>query len=159
MRKWKTVLFILLGIALVALSFFMGSLIGFQKGFSAAGMTSSTAELWLFHDHLTRQMANADCEGLKNTLNDFLAILDKYKDVEGALVSSKTVYYGDNMFTHGRLALIERKLGNEAAAQEHIKAALEFCAKQDWKECSADKIFSTIKRIDQKNPMACLSDE
>ena len=158
MRKWKTVLFILLAIALVGVSYFIGSLIGFQKGIRAGGMTTSMAELWLFEDHLTAQKANADCEGIKKTLNDFMLILDKYHNVEGAILSDSS-YLFDKMATHARLALIERKLGNEAAAQEHIKAALGFCAKQDWKESSAEKIFSVIKRIDQKNPIACLSDE
>jgi len=69
-------------------------------------------------------MANADCVALKQTLNEYLTLLEKYKDFELGLILSRTAYYGDKMLTHARLARIERKLGNEGESGNQMKLAV-----------------------------------
>lgn len=101
-------------------------------------------------------MANADCEGAKKALLEHLALLEKYKGVKDSLISG-TVYCVDKMLDHTRLSRIEKQLGNEAAAKHHMKIAIEACTQCGWKGCSEEKLISFSKRLEEKNPIACLS--
>jgi len=55
------------------------------------------------------------------------------------------------------LARIEEYLGNSTEAQKHMAIAREACAHRKWKECSEDKLVSFAKRLEEKNPIGCLS--
>jgi hypothetical protein len=109
------------------------------------------------HQHIDDQMANANCLALKETLNEYLALLEKYKDFERGFILSRTAYYGDKMLTHARLARIERKLGNERETENHMKLAAEACKQRGWEDCSEEKIVSFTRKIEEKNPIGCLS--
>jgi len=102
-------------------------------------------------------MANADCVALKQTLNEYLTLLEKYKDFELGLILSRTAYYGDKMLTHARLARIERKLGNEGESGNQMKLAVEACGQLGWQDCSEDKIVSLSRMTEETNPIGCLS--
>ncbi len=155
-RKWKVLEFAILAITLLVSSYYIGWFLGLKEGFQTGGMTKSMAEFMLFNESLKSQMENADCDGLKKSLNEYLRLLEKYKKIEGSFLSD-TVYYGDLIVTHARLARIERKTGNERAAQDHIKIALEACSKSGWEECSEEKILLFSKKLEEKNPILCLN--
>jgi len=158
MKTWKKVLILFSAIAVVAIACFISWSYGFRDGIRAGGLTSSMAELMLANQHISDQMANANCEGVKQALNDFLKLLEKYKDVKGSFISN-TVYYGDKMLTHVRLARIEEYMGNSAEAQKHMAIAKEACAHRKWKDCSEEKLVSFAKRLEEKNPIVCLGNE
>ncbi len=156
MKKWKKVLLAVAGIVLIALACFMSWSYGFRQGIRAGGLTSSMAEFELLNHHMADQLANANCEGAKQALNDYLKHLEKYRGVQGSFIS-ETVYYGDKMLTHVRLARIEEHMENHAQANNHIAMAKEACAQRNWEDCSEEKMISLANRWDEKNPIACLS--
>jgi len=156
MKKWKKVLLLFAGIAFVATACFISWSYGFRQGIRAGGLTSNMAEFTLLNQHMTDQLANANCEGAKQALNDYLKHLDKYRDVKGSFISD-TVYYGDKMLTHVRLAWIEEHMENHAEAQRHMAIAKEACTQRKWEDCSEEKVVSFAKRWEEKNPIGCLS--
>src|SRR5574341_62977 len=158
MKKWKRILLAVAGIALVAIACFISWSYGFRQGIRAGGLTSSMAELMLANQHMSDQMANANCEGVKQAINDYLKVIEKYKDVKDGLIT-ETTYYGDLMLGHIRLARIEEQLGNFAEKGKHMALAKEACAHRKWPDCSEEKLIWFAKRIEEKNPIACLSNE
>jgi hypothetical protein len=140
-----------------AVGYFVGWFFAFQRGLRAGHLTAELAEFTLFHEHMGDQMANADCLALKETLNEYLALMEKYKGFERGLILSRTTYYADKMFTHARLARIERKLGNKTEARNQMKLAVEACKQRGWRDCSEERIISFTKKIEAKNPIGCLS--
>jgi hypothetical protein len=159
MKAWKKISLVLVLIAFVAIACFMSWSHGFREGIRAGGLTSNIAEFELLNQHMTDQLANANCEGAKQALNDYLKHLEKYRDVEGSLISDPTVYYGDKMLTHVRLARVEEHMGNRAQAQNHMAMAKEACAQRKWEDCSEERMVSFAKRWEQKNPIGCLSNK
>ena len=157
MKGWKKILLALAGIAVVAIACFMSWSYGFREGIRAGGLTSNMAEFALLDQHMTDQLANANCEGAKQALNDYLKHLEKYRDVKGSLISDPTVYYGGKMLTHVRLARVEEHMGNHVEAQKHMAVAKEVCAQRNWEDCSEEKMVSFAKRLEEKNPIGCLS--
>jgi hypothetical protein len=157
MKNWKKILLAVFGIALVAIACFISWSYGFRQGIRAGGLTSNIAEFELLNQHMTDQLANANCEGAKQALNDYLKHLEKYRDVKGSLVSDPTVYYGSKMLTHVRLGRIEEHMGNHAQAQKHMAMAKEACSQRKWEDCSGEKMVSFAKRWEEKNPIGCLS--
>jgi hypothetical protein len=141
-----------------AVGYFVGWFFAFQRGIRAGHLTAELAEFTLMHQHIDDQMANANCLSLKETLNEYLALLEKYKDFERGVILSRTAYYGDKMLTHGRLARIERKLGNETEARNQMELAVEACKQRGWRDCSEEKIVSFTRKIQEKVPIGCLSD-
>ena len=158
MKGWKKILLVLARIAVVAIACFMSWSYGFREGIRAGGLTSSMAEFTLLNQHMTDQLANANCEGVKQALTDHLKHLDKYKDVKGSFISG-TVYFGDKMLTHVRLARIEEHMGLHAEAQKHMDIAKEACAQRNWTDCSEERLVSFAKRLEEKYPIACLANE
>ena len=156
MKKWKKVLLLFGGIVLVAIACFISWSYGFRDGIRAGGLTSNMAEFTLLNQHMHDQLANANCEGAKQALNDYLKHLDKFKDVKGSVISD-TVYYADKMLTHVRLARIEEHMGNHTQAQKHMAIAKEACGQRKWEDCSEEKMVSFAKRWEEKNPIGCLS--
>ncbi len=157
MKKRKKVLLAVAGIVLLVLACFMSWSYGFRQGMRAGGLTSNMAEFELLRQHMADQLANSNCKGAKQALNDYLKHLEKYRNVQGSLVSDPTVYYGDKMLTHVRLTRIEEHMGNHEQAQKHMTIAKEACAQRRWDDCSDEKMISLAKRWDEKNPIACLS--
>jgi hypothetical protein len=158
MSKWIIILSVLIMIALFITIYFIGWTIGFKEGMQAGDMTRSYVDLTLFNDRFTEQLQNATCEGLKKSLNDYLMVLDKYRDGTSPLIT-ETTYWGDVMITHTRLSRIDKKMGNESSSRQHLQTALNACAQRGWKECSEDKLIEFTKRLEKKFPMACLSDD
>lgn len=158
MKKWKTVLLCLAGIVLVAIACFISWSYGFRQGIRAGVFTSSMSELMLLNNHMEDQMANANCEGVKLAINDYMNILEKYKDVKDSFIS-ETAYYADKMLGHVRLARIEEHMGNYAEAQKHMAIAKEACSHHGWKDCSEEKLVLFSKRLEEKHPIACLRHE
>ena len=157
MKKWKKILLAVVGIVLVAIACFMSWSYGFREGIRAGGLTSNIAEFELLNQHMIDQLANANCEGAKQALIEYLKHLDKYRDIKGSLISDPTVYCGGKMLTHVRLARIEEHIGNHAQAQKHMAMAKEACAQRKWKGCSEEELVSFAKRWEEKNPIGCLS--
>jgi hypothetical protein len=155
MRKRKIILLALSAVILIAISLTIGFLYGFRQGIRAGGLTRSGLEFMKAEEYMLAQFSNADCEGVKVALKDYLALLEKYKNAEGFLISGKG-YYIDVMLVHTRLARIAKGLHNEPEAQNHFKLALEACAQTNWKECSEDKLIQFTRRSEEKNPIACL---
>lgn len=151
------IIYIGLVVLLVAVSSTISCLLGFRSGLRAGGMVSSLAETMLVEQHMKDQMSNANCEGVKQALNDYLKILEKYKNRDGSFLSG-TTYYGDKMLIHTRLARIAKKEKNLVEAQKHMAIATEACRERGWKDCSEENLVRFSKRLERQNPIACLSD-
>ena len=157
MKKLKKLLIIIAAAVLLIIACAVGYFWGFHQGIRAGHLTAEVAEFTVVHEHLADQMANADCLALKEALKEYLALMEKYKDLERGLVLSRNTYYADKMLTHARLARIEHKLGNETEAGNEMKLAMEACKQQGWQDCSDGKIVSFTRKIEEKNPIDCLS--
>lgn len=158
MNKWKKILILIAGIVLVAVACLFSWSYGFKQGLKAGGLTSSIAELMLANQHMSDQMINADCEGVKQAINDYLKLTEKYKDKDDVLMT-ETTYYGDLMLGNIRLARIEKHQGNQEAEKKHLAIAKEACSHRKWKDCSEEKIISFAKRLEKNNPITCLPNE
>ncbi len=158
MSKSKKVIIVASALAILIVACVIGYLLGFKSGIRAGGFASSMAEMMLSQQHMRDQMVNADCEGVRQAIDDLLVILEKYRNVEGSLISD-TVYYGDNMLAHVRLARIEKYMGNHEEALEHMERAKEACLHRAWKDCSEKKLIWFAKQVEERYPIGCLANE
>jgi hypothetical protein len=76
MTKRKNMLIVILFLALVITSSVLSYFYGFRQGIRTGGVTATMAEYWFFHDHMTDQMANADCEGVRKALWVRMTLVD-----------------------------------------------------------------------------------
>jgi hypothetical protein len=161
MKLWKKVVLVIAALIVVAIACFLSWSYGFRNGMIAGGVTREMAELVVFHEHMEDQMTNADCAGAKQSIGDYLKLIEKYKDIPYGLITTETSYYGDTMLCHIRLARIERQLGNPTEATKQMELAKEACAHRKWKDCSEENMISFAKRREQKQPrpIACLANE
>jgi hypothetical protein len=158
MTKWKKILLILAVFVLVVIACYLSWAYGFREGIRAGGLTSSIAELSLANQHMADQYTNANCEGVKQAINDYLIVLEKYKGKDDILLT-ETVYFGDLMLGHMRLARIEEHQGNQEAKKKHLAIAQEACARRKWPDCSEEKLRWFSERMEKNNPITCLSKE
>ncbi len=156
-KKSKVLLLALSGITLVAISSAIGFLYGFRQGLRGNGLMGSMGAMMQAETYMTAQLSNAGCDGVKTALQDYLATLEKYKDVDGSFISGKT-YYIDAMIIHTRLARIAKGFHNDQEAADHMKPAVEACGQLDWKDCSEDKLIQFTRKSEEKNPIPCLKD-
>lgn len=105
--------------------------------------------------HMTDQFENANCEGLKQSIKEYLSIIEKYKDVEGSFISG-TAYHMDKMISHLRLFQIEKNMGKNDEANKQMKLACEECSARMWEDCSEEKLFEYINLLNERNPITCL---
>jgi hypothetical protein len=159
MKLWKKIAFVIAALVVVVVACFLSWSYGFRKGMIAGGITREMAEVGYFLGHMEDQVTNADCEGAKQAISDFLKLLEKYKDIPYGLITTETSYYGDKMLGHIRLARIERQLGNQTEATKQMELAKEACVHRKWKDCSEEHMISVTKHRDQKQPIACLANE
>ena len=158
MTKWKKILLFFVGIALVTIACFMSWSYGFRQGIHAGGLTSSMAELMLANQHMGDQFTNANCEGVKQAINDYLKLIEKNRGKDDVFMT-ETTYYGDLMLGNIRLARIEGHQGNTDAEKRYLSIAQEACAHRKWPDCSEEKLIWFSRRLEEKNPIACLSKE
>lgn len=110
-----------------------------------------------FHQSST-YLANADCDGARKVLTDFLLMIERYRAVDNPLFTLST-YHSDLMITHTRLSRIEDKLGNKKEAEYHLKMAHRACESSSFQNCSRTKLISISQFLEKKNPIACLADK
>ena len=158
MSKSKKALIIISALAVLGTACAISYFWGFRYGIRSGGLMSSMAEMMLADQHMSDQMSNANCEGVRQAINDHLKFLEKYRNVKGSFIS-ETIYYGDKMFAHIRLYRIEKHMGNNEEALKHMERAREACAHRKWEDCSKEKLIGFAKRLDEKNPIACLANE
>lgn len=159
MKKWKKILIAVSAVVVVALAYIIGNFNGFKQGLSAGGVTTSMAYFMTANDHMTDQMANGTCEGLRESINDYLKQMEKLKDIKNNLFVTESSYNGDKMLSHMRLAKIEEHIGNNTERANHIRIAQEACANRKWKDCSEEKLLDIEKRFAKNHPIACLSSD
>ena len=143
-------------VALLIIGGSIGFAIGIHMGFKTGDFTSSTMEYALSHHQLQVAFSEADCQGVRNALKAYLAVVEKHKGNTQSAFSG-TVAYADITLAHARLARVARKLGEHDIAQQHIQAAAETCRKSRWKDCSENHILSVSRRFEQELPIRCLS--
>lgn len=158
MNKWKNIFIIIAGLALVASACFISWSYGFRQGIKAGGLTSSIAELMLVNSHVEDQFSNANCEGVRQAINDYIKLIEKYKNKDDVLLT-ETVVYGDLMRGNLRLARIDRHEGKESERAQHLAIARAACAQRKWTDCSEEKLLWFSKRTDQNHPIACLGND
>jgi hypothetical protein len=158
MSKSKKALIAISALAILIVACVISYLLGFKFGIRSGGLASSMAEVMLSQQHMSDQMVNADCEGVRQAIDDHLVILERYRNAEGSLISD-TIYYGDNMLAHVRLARIEQHMGNNREALKHMAKAKEACVNRIWKDCSEERLIWFAKRLEEKNPIQCLANE
>ena len=157
MKRVKVISLISLGVLFLVVSFCIGGYLGYVKGLKHGGLTRSLAEMVKIQDHLSTQFQHADCEGVKKSLNEYLIFLDKQQNVE-SLFFTESTRFADKMMAHVRLALIERRLGNEIEAKRHLELAESFCNAIGREECSEERMISFINKVDKKKPIKCLEE-
>ena len=158
MNKWKKILLIIAVLLLATAACFFSWAYGFRQGIKAGGLTSSMAEMMLANQHMTDQFINATCDGVEQAINDYLKVLEKHRGKDDILLT-ETVYYGDEMLGHMRLARIEEHQGNQNEMERHLAIAQEACAHRKWPDCSEEKLRWFSERLEKNNPITCLSKE
>lgn len=158
MSKSKKVLIIISSIVVLGITCAISYMFGFRDGMRSGGLMSSMAEVMLIEQHMSDQMANANCEGVKQAINDHLELLEKHRDVKGSVIS-ETIYYGDKMLAHTRLARIANHMGANEEAQKQMAIAKEACDQRKWEDCSEKMLIEFSKRLEKKQPIACLANE
>ena len=103
------------------------------------------------------QIANATCEGVKIALNNHLASIEKYKNIENSF-TTETTYHMDKMLVHARIVRVEEHLGNINTKNEHINSAQQECKMLLWDDCSEQKILWFSKESEKNHPISCLND-
>ncbi len=155
MKKSTKVLIGVSAIAVLVAACFFSWSYGFREGLHAGGLTSSMAEFALSSQHMADQLANANCDGAKQAIVDYLNTVEKYKNVKNGIITESS-YHADKMLGHLRLALIEEKQGNQVEKTKHLTIAREACNARKWEDCSEEKLMIYVERFLEKNPMACL---
>lgn len=158
MKTWRKILIAASALAVVAIACFISWSYGFRDGIRAGGFTSSMAELMLANQHMADQITNASCEGVKQSIDGYLKVIEKYKDVKDRFFT-ETEYYGDKMLGNLRLSRIEGHMGNSSQAEQYMDIAKDACTHRKWNDCSVEKLLSFAKRLEEKNPIACLGNE
>ncbi|HID02470.1 MAG TPA: hypothetical protein EYP18_04585 [Desulfobacterales bacterium] len=148
-------------LVIVIIFVFIGSCVfcwtyGFRQGLRAGGFTSELAIFSLMELELSGQMVNANCEGIKIALQNHLAYLENYKDVENSFITEE-MYHMDKMLLNVRLARIEEHLGNISKKKEHVEIAQEACSHIHWDDCSEEKMVWFSKETEKSNPINCLT--
>lgn len=103
MTKPKTILLALSVIGLLVIACIVSYFCGFRDGVSAGRIATigmDAAQFTIASQCVSAQMANGDCEGVKYALNEYLALLEKYKDVKDSLIISPKSYLVDKAFAH-----------------------------------------------------------
>lgn len=152
MTKGKKILFVVttaVFVIAVIISFF----IGLKQGIRVGGLSSSLSELIRLQQQITEQMANASCDGVKQAVNDYLNLIERYKGVEEVFITS---YYSDKMIAHLTLARIDNYLGNHKEATKHMELAQEACVHRYWEDCSTERLIEYSKQHGNNHPLACL---
>ena len=90
-KKRRILLLTLSALVLIAISLAAGFVYGFRQGLRAGGLTSSMAEFVKAQEYMLAQFSNGNCDGVKAALKDHLALLDKYRNVEGSFISGDFV--------------------------------------------------------------------
>ncbi len=155
MKKSTKVLIAISVIAVFVVGCFFSWFYGFREGLHAGGFTSSMAEFALANQNMADQLANANCDGAKQAIVDYLNTVEKYKNVKNGIITESS-YHADKMLGHMRLALIEEKQGNQAEKTRHLDIAREACTARKWEDCSEEKLMMYASRFQEKNPIACL---
>jgi hypothetical protein len=156
MTKDKKILISIVLVVLIPGLCVISFIYGFRQGIEAGGLSSSLGEFLVFQQYMDAQMANADCAGAKRAINDYLDLVTKYKDKDSSFIKS-TTYYGDKMLGHARLSRIERHLKNYTEADSQMEKAMEACSLRNWSDCSEAKLIIYSKKLEEKNPIACLA--
>ncbi len=145
-------------VALLIIGGIIGFAVGNRIGFKAGGFTTSTMEYSLSHHQLEVAFSEADCQGVRDALMMYLAIVEKHKNNPNSAFSGR-VAYADTTLTHARLARVARKLGDNDLTRQHLQAATESCERARWEDCSEVHILAVSKRLEQGKPIACLASE
>ncbi len=155
MTKWKKIIIVISAIAVLVVACFLSWSYGFREGIHVGGFTSSMAEFALSSQHMGDQLANANCDGAKQAIVDYLNTVEKYKNVKNGIITESS-YQADKMLGHMRLALIEEKQGNQSEKMRHLAIAKDACIARKWEDCSEEKLSMYVRRFLEKNPVACL---
>ncbi len=158
MTKKKKIAFGIAALLLVVIACIFSYFYGFRQGIRAGGLTASMAEIMHNSELYAEQLRNANCDGAKKAIHDHLSMIEKYKDIKGSLISG-SAYLKDKMLDYARLSIIEKNLGNKQNSEKHMDIAIEVCKDLKWKECTEEKLIYFERLIDEKNPIACLSDD
>ncbi len=154
MTKAKKIILILSVIAMMAIVGIISWSYGFRQGINAGQFTSSMAEMMLANKHMEDQFENASCDGVRQSINEYLQAIEDNKNADGG-----TSYYSELMIGHLRLARIEEHLGNIVEKERRIALAKQACLNRKWKDCSEETITIFSKKIEDKYPIACLKDK
>ena len=158
MNNKKKLLLGLFGLALLVIACYFSWVYGFRQGLQVGGLTSSASELMRANDHMADQFANAKCEGVRQSINDYLKLVEKYSNKDNILFT-ETDALGDLMRGNLRLARIDKHEGNETERLKHLTIAKNACAQRKWADCSEEKLILFSKRTDQNHPIACLGND
>jgi len=146
----KIILYSVLSVCVTCCSY------GFRNEVLAGEITCGMNDVESASQYMANQMANGDCNGVKESINKFLIVIEQFKNVKKGLYTEST-YYADKMLGHLRLVRIEEKQGNLEERSNHLEIAKEACIHRHVDYCTEEKLIWYGKRFEEKHPIACLS--
>ena len=129
--------------------------IGVKQGIKYGRTYSSIGGLIRLEEQITEQMENANCVGLKKSLNDYLVLIKNYKEDED-LTIRKFLYHQHKMIAHLIIAKIEKSEGKNQKSMKHIEMAKEACVDRNWDDCTTERLDQYAKDYIKDHQIACL---
>ncbi len=96
------------------------------------------------------QYQNTDYKEAKETLVNFINLMDELKAKGEITDIDQKSYYVDRGLSFARLALLEEKAGNKSETAKNIQEATKMFQMAGWKDYSEDRIRFFVNRIDKK---------
>ena len=181
MRKFTKFIYGILAVLIVIAACIFSYFFGVRQGIKNGGLMMSLNDMMYYSEFYEEQYSNADCEGVKEALTDNILMREKYKDIEESFFG-RDIYLTEKMFSYTRLSIIENLSGNKKTSREHMDVAIEVCnarnsaiknrpgneqasdknisnSPESINECTAEKLLYLQRKVDEKNPIACLSDK
>ena len=129
--------------------------IGVKQGIQYGRTSSSIGGLIRLEQQITEQMENANCDGLKKALINYLVLIENYKEDED-LTIRKYLYHQHKMIANLVIAKIEEREGEGQKALRHLELAKEACVDRNWDDCTTERLDQYAKDYIKEHQIACL---
>jgi hypothetical protein len=142
---------IMLGVIAALLLFIMGFATGGYWGWKQAQKTY-TSLIGLFTPAMMAQYSlvhyfSSDNKAAEGALLEHLQLMENLHD-RGDKFLSDRMYYLDTMLILARLSKVEKRLGDNTAAQRYMAESIGRCKQGVYENCSEAKIFEIVDRLD-----------
>lgn len=145
---------IILGVIAAILLLSMGFAIGGYWGWKQAQKTY-TSLIGLFTPAWMAQYSSAhyfssDHKAAEAALLEHLQLMENLHD-RGEEFLSDRIYYFEAMLILARLSKVEKRVGDNAAAQRYMAESIARCKQGGYENCSEAKILEIVDRLDSNS--------